>query len=229
MSPERTGSTGTPAPGHARPADLAPFPLDDLAAVGGLRERKKQATRHALQSAGLSLVDERGLERVTVQEIAEAADVSPRTFFNYFPPKEAVLVGSDPTGPQRLAERFLARPDAEPPLVALRAVFLAQAEAIAESQPLWQLRQRVVQRNPSLWPALVGASADTERLLAEAVAERTRAAADDPYPALVAAVAAAAMRTSMQHCAATGFAKPVAELAESAFDALIAGLPPPGD
>lgn len=200
---------------------------DTPALVEGLRERKKRATRRALQLAALSLVAERGLDGVTTEEIAAAADVSSRTFFNYFPTKEDALVGADPELSTRLTGEFLARPRAESPLQALRVVFLTQAEAIADNQPLWQLRQQVVQANPSLLPALVGASVQTERHLAEAIAERTGSDPDDTYPALVAAVASAAMRTALQHCAATGFTRPLADVVTEIYDALMDGLPAP--
>ena len=64
--------------------------------VEGRRDRKKHATRQALRDAALQLVTERGFANVTVEDIAEAVDVATRTFFNYFPSKEAAVIGADP-------------------------------------------------------------------------------------------------------------------------------------
>ena len=62
----------------------------------GLRERKRLATRQAIQRAVLKLALERGLEHVTIEDVSREADISPRTFFNYFVSKEAAIAGDAP-------------------------------------------------------------------------------------------------------------------------------------
>lgn len=74
------------------------MPTPDAAPLG-LRERKRAATRYAIQLATITLVRERGLDALTVDEIARVADIAPRTFFNYFPSKDAAVAGEMPALP----------------------------------------------------------------------------------------------------------------------------------
>src|SRR5437016_14573251 len=97
-----------------------------------LRERKKLATRRSLRRAALDLVAERGFAHVTIEDIAEAADVSPRTFFNYFPSKEAALFGTDPERIPVLRERMIHTAPGEPALKALRMIMVSDARAVAD-------------------------------------------------------------------------------------------------
>src|SRR6266487_4582242 len=85
---------------------------------GSLRERKKDRTRRTIQAEALRLFAEKGFQATTVQEIAAAAEVAPRTFFRYFPTKEEVVFWAEyqPT----LAGFVAARPDDEPAEEALR-------------------------------------------------------------------------------------------------------------
>src|ERR1700758_5184028 len=87
-----------------------------------LRERKKIATRRLLRCAALDLIAERGLANVTVEDIAEAAEVSPRTFFNYFPSKEAVLFGGDQDRAAQLRDGIMSEAPGKSALDALRQV-----------------------------------------------------------------------------------------------------------
>src|ERR687890_697446 len=104
---------------------------DHVRVTSGLRERKKLATRLALHQAALQLVAERGLDAVSVDDIAARADVSPRTFFNYFPTKDDAVLGLDPAALRRTAQALAERPPDEPAVAALRAVQSEQAEEMA--------------------------------------------------------------------------------------------------
>jgi AcrR family transcriptional regulator len=77
----------------------------------GLRERKKHRTRRSIQREAMRLFRERGYDATTIQQIAEAADISQSTFFHYFPTKEDVVFGDEYDG--LFAKIFAARPGGE--------------------------------------------------------------------------------------------------------------------
>ncbi len=97
--------------------------------MSDLRSKKKLATYHALAAAARTLAAERGPDAVTVEEIADAAGVSPRTFFNYFSCKEEAIVGSEPSLIAALVEQVTNRPSDEDPLTVLEAVLTSEESA----------------------------------------------------------------------------------------------------
>ncbi|MGY1602267.1 TetR/AcrR family transcriptional regulator [Geodermatophilus sp. SYSU D00815] len=194
----------------------------------GLRERKKLATRLALHEAALRLVAERGLEHVSVDDIAERADVSPRTFFNYFSSKDDAVLGLDPEASRRQVDAFRDRPAGETPVQAIRAVQRAQVAEMAAESELWPLRLKVIDASPGLVGRLAAAFGESERALAEAIAERTGTRVGvDVHPTLLAGVAAAVMRTSLHRWFTTDFTASLPDLVDEAWDAVAAGLPTP--
>lgn len=200
-------------------------------APAGRRDRKKAETREALRSAALRLALEHGYEQLTVEAITEAADVSQRTFFNYFASKDDALLGPDPDRAALLANALAGRPAGEPPVAALRAVFEQLAVSFAERQPMWQARMELVRANPQLWPQLHAGFAEFERSLGEAVAARTGCdPAVDLYPGVVAAAAVGALRVAVAHWRAAGESASLPDLVIEAFGVLAAGLdaPEPG-
>jgi AcrR family transcriptional regulator len=196
--------------------------------TSGLRERKKQATRLALHEAALRLVAEQGLDAVSVDDIADRADVSPRTFFNYFPSKVDAVLGLDPETSRQQADALLDRPADESAVQALRAVARVQAVEMAEDTDLWPLRLKVIDAHPALLGHLAAAFGEAERVLAAAIAERTGTRVGvDVHPTLLAGVAGVAMRTSLHRWLASDFTASLPDLVDEAWDALAAGLPAP--
>lgn len=194
----------------------------------GLRDRKKQQTKAALTEAALRLVDERGLENVTVEDISAAADVSPRTFFNYFATKDEALIGDHTANDQQMRERILG---ADPALSVLQALRLAAepvVEQIQQDREIWCRRIRVMTDNPQLVAGLMTRSAHSEHDLIVAIAERAGVAPDSGWPLLAATVTGAAFRAALLTWAKdSGAGRTFAEHVHEAFGALAAGMPDP--
>lgn len=187
----------------------------------GLRERKKRATRRALQRAALELVAERGLDEVTVEQIAAAADVSPRTFFNYFATKEDALSTTDADALEELLAALAARPADEPPLLALRALNLQRAEQIAADTEFWRLRAKVITSYPEVGARLIGASIQADHRVAQVLAERMGVdVRTDPRPMLIAGAVTVAKRTAMGLWLASHQTRDLPGVLAECFDAL---------
>ncbi|GAA1105761.1 TetR/AcrR family transcriptional regulator [Nocardiopsis composta] len=169
----------------------------------GLRERKKLATRRSLQRAAVRLVLERGLDQVTVDDIAAEVGVSTRTFFNYFGSKDEALIGD---GPPRASDEgravFIAGGPTGDPIADLRAYlgsFLDDApEGYRSTMADLRMRKCLVHREPSLMPLMMARFAEAEQAITADMAARLGTGPDDLRPRLGALLASTLMRFTMQ-------------------------------
>ena len=159
----------------------------------GLRERKKQRTREAIVDAALRLFDERGFGETTIADIAEAADIAPRTFFGYFPSKEDVVFADFPADFDALAERLRGRDEDETAIDALRA-FIAEVLEQAELADERELcRKRIIKQSEALDAHRRALMGRMEDMLAEAVARDFGNRPGDLRPPMIASAAVAAL------------------------------------
>jgi AcrR family transcriptional regulator len=121
-----------------------------LVATAGLRERKKEKTRQALVRSALRQFARRGFDGVTIEDIAGACDVSPRTFFRYFGSKEDVLFSDADAQRAHLMGVLAAQPAHVPPLRALQAAVLEVAADYEAQRDAILLRHRIVSATPTL-------------------------------------------------------------------------------
>ncbi|WP_336208846.1 TetR/AcrR family transcriptional regulator [Nonomuraea sp. LPB2021202275-12-8] len=138
----------------------------------GLRERKKAETRQAVHEAALQLVVEHGFDAVTVEAIADAANISRRTFSNYFAGKEDALLYGEEHRIRTLVERVRAQPPAEPAWRALRRAVHDLYGQVGTPERDWAVRTRLAKKHPALLARQLANHAVLERELAQAVAER---------------------------------------------------------
>ena len=144
----------------------------------GLRERKKAKTKAAIQQHALRLFRQQGYQATTVEQIAEAAEVSPSTFFRYFPTKEDVVL-YDVLDPPVVAA-FRAQPAELSPIQALRgAMRHVFADLPAEELEVQRERDQLIRSVPELRAAMLNEFARNLDLLAELVAERVGRRADE--------------------------------------------------
>ncbi|MFB8106987.1 TetR family transcriptional regulator [Streptomyces sp. NPDC056007] len=193
------------------------------------RSRKARRTRDTLARAAFELVLDRGLRNVTVEEIAEAADVDRRTFSRYFASKEAAALDSLRGDGDRINGALRSRPAGEPPLLAYRRAVLAWL-ADPEAEP-WHRRPRifdllvVAEEEPTLYAAFhhirVDAQEDSIAILADRLGVDPRR---DIRPAVTVAAGAGALLAAQAAWVRGGRPDALPALVTEAFDALAADL-----
>src|SRR5262244_3012233 len=148
----------------------------------GLRQRKRRETRAALSRAAMRLCMQRGgWENVTVDDIAAAANVSPRTFRNYFSTKAEAVAAMHLERMLRIADELRARPADEPLWKAITNAVSAQFESqertrkggVVPDASRWMERIRFLLTEPAIHAEVLKASASAQGELAKAIAERT--------------------------------------------------------
>ncbi|MEU2736754.1 TetR family transcriptional regulator [Streptomyces sp. NPDC007095] len=208
-------------------------PADEARTTGqpGLRERKKRETRVALSQAAIRLCVLHGWADVTVDQIAAEANVSVRTFRNYFASKAEAIAASHVERMLRVADDLLARPVGEPLWDSLLYAVLDQFVPSGSSAPQnerWREGVRLMLAEPALAGEIVKANAAAQQELAKAVALRTATDIErDVYPKLVAAVVAAGSAVAVEHSLRADEPVQLGTVLAQVFEQLAAGLPVP--
>ena len=118
--------------------------------VPGRRERKKRQTRDDLMEHAARLFAANGFDETTTEDIAEAADLSQRTFFRHFPSKEAVLYGDMDDLRLRVSQALLDRPDDEPPIQSVRQAIMTLADDYESERDHRFLQAKLAAAYPSV-------------------------------------------------------------------------------
>lgn len=151
-----------------------------------LKARKQQVVREALRSAAVELIHARGFEAVTVEEIAQAAGVSRRTFFRYYDSKEDVMVEYFDRDDERLLTELAARPPDESPLLAIRNALIPAIEHGLKEPDLMRETVRLLRGTSPLRRALMEHRNRLEERIAALMIQRLGSASEDNTPMLLA-------------------------------------------
>ena len=168
--------------------EIGPTKLEAGATKPGLRERKKQQTRETIARVALERFAERGYDETTLAEIAEVADVSPRTIFSYFDSKEEILFCEESSIPEEVKAALEQRPAGTTTVDALRNLL----SAMPPPDELAKLRKQVISSSPSLQLKMRARVAELEPVLVESFAKDLGSGPDDIRALLIAASATAA-------------------------------------
>jgi AcrR family transcriptional regulator len=182
----------------------------------GLRERNKLRRRERITDAALRLFAERGFDGVTIDEIADAADVSRRTFFRYFARKEDVIIAWKEQMADQLRAALAERPDEEQPLDAVHGALATVTAGYAERRELTLGLMRLFEGGPTL--RVDADYEDWDEVLADGIARRMGVdATRDSTPRLIATVGFAVLTATIETWAANGGKQDLVALLDDGF------------
>lgn len=188
-----------------------------------LRERKKLKTRIAIRTATYRLITEQGYEATTVEQIAEAAEVSPSTVFRYFPAKEDIVLTDEYDALMEAALRE--RPVGEPLMESLRLVITqALRHSLTHERDETLLRMRLMLEVPAVRARMLESMSVTGRMLCGVVAERTGRRTDELEVRVFAMGVIAALTETAMYWTERGHQDDLIELVDRALDTLRDGL-----
>lgn len=190
----------------------------------GLRERKKRERRRRIEDAAIELFDRNGFDATTIDQIAAAADIAPRTFFSYFDSKDDVVLADYADRLDRVIGVLRTRPAEEPAWTALGASFAAVSSDFAAESDRLARRFSIMAGTPSVHARSLQLQAGWEETISEQLALRLGVGTDRPEPRLLAATAVAVMRSSLQHWLIRDREGSLPDVVQRAFDQIGTGL-----
>ncbi|RDJ25166.1 TetR family transcriptional regulator [Bosea caraganae] len=194
-------------------------PEDTIKANEGLRERKRRQTRERIADAAKTLFLERGFDATTIEEIAAAADVSKRTFFDYFPSKEDVISAWQDRFGEVMAEAVLARPPGES-LIKVVEEALIGSVLVSAADPQALALGKLIRETPALRGREQLKYVKLEQKLAEALAARTPDEANRLRTRLLAMIVVGGMRVGGECWHEDGVPEDVEGFARDIFAAI---------
>ncbi|WP_090774018.1 TetR/AcrR family transcriptional regulator [Nonomuraea maritima] len=190
-----------------------------MSSTAGLRERKKTETRQAVHEAALRLTLEHGFDNVTVEAIADAANISRRTFSNYFAGKEDALLYGDEQNLRGLVQRVRDQPVGRTAWQALCGALDSHHAEIGDADRDLHLRTRLALQHPSLLARQLAGRHRLESELSHALAEREQPSGTSPE--VITAVFLAALRVATQWWCAENETRTLRELTDRALDQIV--------
>jgi AcrR family transcriptional regulator len=188
----------------------------------GLRERKKQKTRNAIQREAMRLFAKQGYAETTIEQIAEAVEISPSTFFNYFPSKEE-LIAFDDYDPL-LAAAFAARPKDEPLGIAIRRAIVDQLSTILKrDRDLVLARAKLALSVPELRARFWEETQKSQDFVQKLITQRTRKDPNAYEVRVAASIIVSAMFVAVLEWVSQDGRDDLAKLVNRALDVVEAG------